>query len=586
MAGIEPMKTDRQAAQAGHAPAVRDVDAQGWKRLARELAFLAAIGMAGLVACSPFLEYGAPNGHSIAFNLTWLANFSSQLLNGDLYPRWLSGMNHGEGSPVFFFYAPLPFYISSLGVFLFHASKLGVQLAAGEWLLLTLSGMAFYAWARHSIATLPAMLASILYMLMPYHFEIDVWRRQDLGELANYIWMPLVLLFLERMRHSRHAIPGFALAYALMMYSHLPTALLFSLFIGTYGILAWRESGSLQVLYRIAQGAVLGILLASAYLFPALFTQKYISTDMLWNANLDFHRWFMPITHDARSPFTDRLLEVLLLTTLVFALCWGANRFSKSSGTHHAANRPWLFFAAGAWFLMLPLSRAVWEWMPFLWKVQFPWRVSIVLDLATACLLAQTLQAACIRRERLAVWAVAASILLFAFSAYTARQVVGNLDPLEDTRFLQWRDYEVRTGQDAPEYTTVWARAAMHPKGLQAPTVHRIRFDAAKGNIQVKAWRPRSILLAVNLAQSTRLTIRQFYFPGWHAHLVDDGQEISVIPGKAFGLLNMDLPAGKYLLAVEMQWLWQEITGYILSSIGLLYLLMLAWKAGPGRARA
>jgi hypothetical protein len=33
---------------------------------------------------------------------------------------------------------------------------------------------------------------------MPYHFEIDLWRRADFGEFSAYSCLPLVLLFLQR----------------------------------------------------------------------------------------------------------------------------------------------------------------------------------------------------------------------------------------------------------------------------------------------------------------------------------------------------------------------------------------------------
>ena len=36
-----------------------------------------------------------------------------QLWSGELYPRWLLGMNSGFGSPTFFVYGPLPYYAAA-----------------------------------------------------------------------------------------------------------------------------------------------------------------------------------------------------------------------------------------------------------------------------------------------------------------------------------------------------------------------------------------------------------------------------------------------------------------------------------------
>src|SRR5690606_40232705 len=95
------------------------------------------------LACAPMLWLGASNGHSIIYNLVWMKDFAAQLAQGDWYPRWLMHLNHGAGSPVFYFYGPLPFYIAAMPALLLAGSKLTIQLAFAEWLLIALSGLAF-----------------------------------------------------------------------------------------------------------------------------------------------------------------------------------------------------------------------------------------------------------------------------------------------------------------------------------------------------------------------------------------------------------------------------------------------------------
>src|SRR5690348_2282877 len=78
-------------------------------------------------------------GHIISdnsfLNVNWSRGFSEQLFAGYLYPRWLPEMNAGAGSPVFYFYGPLPFYLTA-PFELVVSPRLAVLL--GMWLMLAL----------------------------------------------------------------------------------------------------------------------------------------------------------------------------------------------------------------------------------------------------------------------------------------------------------------------------------------------------------------------------------------------------------------------------------------------------------------
>ncbi|EEF23657.1 conserved hypothetical protein, partial [Ricinus communis] len=267
-------------------------------RISPRLAWLAlpCLLVVALFACAPLLVDGAVDGHSIEYNLVWLKNFAAQLGVGEWYPRWLMGMNRGAGSPVFYYYAPLPFYLTSLGVGLFPGFSLNVQLAIGETLLIAASGAALFFYARRYVGLLAALLAASLYMLLPYHFEVDLWLRQDLGELTVYICMPLILLFTERVleqprRGRGGAVAGLAVSYAALMFSHLPSGLLFSLCLGAYVLARLVRQWSLPAAQQFAAAIAVGVALSAVYWVPALFTQQYIQSDKLWTPYFDFHRW-------------------------------------------------------------------------------------------------------------------------------------------------------------------------------------------------------------------------------------------------------------------------------------------------------
>src|SRR3989442_1012802 len=74
------------------------------------------VSAAGLIFTIPTLIYGIPffSDDGVSHHAVWYTHFSTQLWAGDLYPRWLMGMNEGLGSPVFYYYPPVPFFLTSL----------------------------------------------------------------------------------------------------------------------------------------------------------------------------------------------------------------------------------------------------------------------------------------------------------------------------------------------------------------------------------------------------------------------------------------------------------------------------------------
>jgi hypothetical protein len=77
------------------------------------------IGVAGFILTLPVLFFGAPfQGDDAITHAGWYIHFSEQFWSGDNYPRWLIGMNGGLGSPVFFYYPPVPYFLTSLLIWL------------------------------------------------------------------------------------------------------------------------------------------------------------------------------------------------------------------------------------------------------------------------------------------------------------------------------------------------------------------------------------------------------------------------------------------------------------------------------------
>jgi len=529
----------------------------------------ALILLFSLLVCAPMLWHGALYGHSLHFNLVWLSNFTVQLSQGDLYPRWLMDMNLGAGSPAFYFYAPLPFYIASIPGLILPGIDLTIQLAVGEWLLIALSGFTFFHFARRHFTVLSASLGAMLYMVLPYHFEINLWLRQDVGELANYIWMPLALYYSEKLFDGEDAIAGLAVTYGLLMFSHLPSALLFSIALGCYVLALSCQRRAWRFLPPFAAAIVIGILLAGIYWVPALFSIHYVHIEKMWTPYFDFRLWFFPPDeHLPQMVFKNRLFAVLCSTTTIFVLCW-LNAFRERRTIDIALMSRCLALVGVAWFMMSPWSLIVWKTVPELWKVQFPWRIAMVVDLATAIVVIFTLDSIYLHRDKLSTLCatVALSLLLYTSDTYNPR-LAGPSAPSPQSlpRFLA-------VGSDAREYRPRWISDAINFTFLDAS---RLNYDQGKGRATVIDWKPRKISLDVSLRESTPIAIRQLYFPNWRAR-IDAGTVLNVQPDAETGLIQFVAPAGNYKLSLQLVPLLQESVGAALSGLALLILIGRFW---------
>lgn len=550
------------------------------------------IVLVALLACAPLLRYGAIGGHDLEFHLIWIRHFTAALAQGVVYPRWLMDMNLGAGSPTFYYYPPMAYYLSAIPGLLSPGIALATQHAIAETLIVAFSGLSFHRYARRRFSGAAALSGALLYMLLPYHYVVDLWTRQDLSELANYLWLPLVLGYAERVLDGEDAMAGLAIVYAGMVFTHPPTTLLFSLGLAGY-VLTWIaiRKDARRFVGRILAAMILGALLSAIYWMPAVFGQQYIHAEEWWTPRHDFHAWFFlhpEIVHGDRYAeiFMAHLFDALCATVAIFAAGF-LNALRRRDAVPPDRLWPVFVLAAISVFFMSSWSRGVWEMLPVLWKVQFPWRFAMLLDLAAAIAVTWVIQALCLRRDALTplLPPVVAGLLLFSLATADVRYMSPPDDAGAQAR-RQVREDVLAESRDAPAHMPRWwneqgDRTQAEASGPMRDILERhaardagwkVAVDEASGRIAMVTWRPQGITLDVDLRQPAPLVLRQLYFPNWRARIEGSGVLLPTAPLPGWGLLRVDAPAGKYRLHVIMQPLREALPGAILSGIALLWL--------------
>ena len=113
---------------------------------------------------------------------------------GELYPRWLMAMNGGFGSPTFFFYPPLPYYVPRpvcRARLPRPAGRLPCSAApplrcCSQHVCLSVAACHHFPW--------PGPGVSLLYLILPYHVAMDLYARFALAEFWAFAWAPLIPL--------------------------------------------------------------------------------------------------------------------------------------------------------------------------------------------------------------------------------------------------------------------------------------------------------------------------------------------------------------------------------------------------------
>lgn len=556
--------------------------------LTRTLAQVVAICVASLVASVPLFLYGFPYGHDSVEHLCWYTAFARQFWSGEIYPRWLLDANAGLGSPIFFVFGPLPYWVACLfrpavEVFVGGGSPVR-ELGLSAALALVISGLAAYLWLREAVGPRSALPGAILFLFVPYHLTVDLYVRGALAEFWAFAWMPLILWFTARLLHrKRYAVAGFGTSYALLIFTHLFTALLFTPVPVVIALFSHSERDRRKILLRLGAGMALGIALSAVYLLPATRNEKYISAQRLIEERPNMYYYghnFMfseqTTDLDAGTRRFRRYLSWLTVATAMTAAFACAGIAASPTTQYRRKAVVWAGIAAAAFFLMLSPSRFVWAALPVLQRIQFPWRLNTVFSIAIVALLALMIECFGGQRRKSAAVAICGVSLLstlpwFAASPWAAHRA----SPWASPGLLNPERASVLLAMDSDYLTPVWMRV---PSLASPESIRRLAAQFGNRNVLpvgdsavIEHWGARELRLRTKLNSAQYILVKRFYYPGWRAEASNRGP----IPlgCSREGLITVEAPSGETILTIslppdraERYGLWITLAATLLAS--------------------
>ena len=519
-----------------------------------------------------------PVTHDGPMHFNQMQSFWRGLSFGRIYPRWDDITHYGYGAPNVSFYPPGVYYLTSAIYFVFRDWE--VVLIVLHWILMAASGAAIYWYARKSMSRGAGLLAMIVYLAAPYHL-INQYQRGAMAEQFGFIWMPLLLLFGERLwclansntptRKLILLFAGLAACYGLFIWTHPPTAFQFTLVFGTSTAFRFLFSHprSVRVLLGFLGALIFGSMLAASYIYPAIAEAHLINSDDVakeWPYHASYVFDTTQKIYDHSGNFFQRIDHIWLYNTIALVLTTILLLIFRKEGTaRESRSRYWFWATSGllASFLMTKLSYPVGILIPRIEMGAFSWRMLSITS------------------------------LLIALLAGACWQMTSNAGGLWDRRLVLSRAAAISIPLGAAVMSVLYVALPMYRAQSFSPRPEHFNYGtlplgtpldpapmppaqtaSGTGRITIVSWHPEYREVLLELDRPDQLQFRTSNYPGWTSSVDDRRVEIE---NGAYGNVVIDLPAGKHKVILEYNRTpirlagdWITVTSFVLLAAAVI----------------
>lgn len=577
-----------------------------------DLGLLAVLSVCLLVIYPFFSWPGMPGETDAELHIVRTAELAHLLRGGVVYPRWAPDFYHGYGYPLFNYYSPLTYYLGAAFMLLPGVDAvLAVKLVFVLGLLA--AGLGMYALVRRLWGVRPALVASAAYVYAPYIQFVDPHARGDLAESFALGIFPWVLWAftepagLDTGRGSgssafwsgRRVCVAAGLLAALIC-THNLMALVLTAVLGAWVV--WQlcccpsslASGPPRrtLLVSLAAPFLLGMALSAFFWLPVLLEWDAVQLGNLVSqgGHFDFRNHFLSLSELFRP---TSLLDLgatepqyhfsLGVAQWLLGLAGAASLFWRRSPGRPAA----VFYALlsiALVLLVLPVSAPIWERVPLMPLLQFPWRLVGPLSACLAVLAGAAMAAFDgIRSVGWAAAGVVALILLLAMPLTYPEEWPAEFGPTDPAGILA-REQEGRWlgTTSGGDFLPIDVRALppansqvleSYRAGGPVDRVNRATLPAGT-SVTLVGERPLSWTFQVDGDEGFVFRLFHFFFPGWTATV--DGRPVSIEPAKPDGLVTFRVPSGQRQVSVSFRDTPARRVAWGVSGVALVLCILVA----------
>jgi 6-pyruvoyl-tetrahydropterin synthase-like protein len=546
--------------------------------------------IAGIAAVSPFFLHRDANKkenwglriiwtHDLPTHLVVMEEFDQLLRAGIVYPRWLPNINKGYGNLTLNFYPPGFYYLTSLVDVATHDWTVTLYLISA--LALAASGLAMYFLCRQFFGRAASMIASLFYMLLPYHL-IDLYWRGAMPEFIGFVLIPLVVYFAFKVgggSRPRHYV-GLGLVYGLHLFMHFPVSYLLTYALALYAVLWAVKERDYRITLRIAAGMALGLMLAAIYWLPAALesnlVQEFVSDIFPYEGTLltligGSNTFDFIVNHT----FIAQTVALLVAIAIVLAYYFKKTSQLEKGSSHVVRTQIWLWVILGVTttFMNTILAKHIARLIPKIQATVPAWRWLAIASVFTALLVAAAADHL-LSRDNLfprMVWIYRSALIL---------AIIANI-------WISVRAVHSSLSNGTMVPIAMFLQSGFTPKGSympdQLPESAEAILRYGSGSVSVVRWGPLEREVQVTTNQPSLIRLRSYYFPGWKARI--DGQDAELVSDST-GVQNIMVPEGHHTVEVFYTDTPPRTAGMLLSVAAFIAACALVAAERAGSARA
>ncbi len=502
---------------------------------------LIVITLLGFAIALPLLTKGPFANHDEMNPIRFLA-IKDCIEDGQFPCRWSKDLGWGNGFPIFNYYAPGPYYLGAVlseVVGYINAEKLLVLFS------LVAGGMGMYIFVKKLYNENAGFVAGVLYTIAPYK-AVDIYVRGALSEAMALAIVPFLFHFaylLIKDKEKKYFI-SFSITLFFFLTTHNIMTILFIPLLALFSIIILFKEGLKKLPLLITSG-LLGVGLSAFYLLPAFFEKKLVRVDTLTGDYYNFQNHFVSLKQmfisnywgygssgpglaDGMSFQVGYVHWAIALIALLFIAIRVINK--------KVALQTVLFgivFILSV-FMMHNKSAFIWQIIPLLNYLQFPWRLLSLVIFTSSILGGYVITQLKGKILDVSIILVSVIAIIINFNYFKPEKFYTEYN---DQSLFVGKVWEDQRSGILLDYLPVGAIEAREP----ASSVPLIR--EGDGIIYSYVVRSNSFSFKYIAQENSLLEIPVYYFPEWELKV--DGKEKDIIKSDV-GRIMVELEKGSH----------------------------------------
>jgi hypothetical protein len=366
----------------------------------------------------------------------------------------------------------------------------------------------------------------------------------------------------------------FGIIFAVIWLSNAPAGVLASYSVTLVFVWAGVTQKSWLPLARGAAGIALGFGLAAFYIVPAAYEQRWVNiTQALSTGLLPKENFLYSQTGDPEHNLFNWVASstAVLMIVLTGAAAIAARRGVMGEGERDEKGKLWamlLLLSATATLAMFRVTAILWNVLPELRFVQFPWRWMSILAVAFA-----VFAGASVARRRRWILMIPVIVILGGTGAFLGKQGWWDGDDIPTLRAAIEQD----DGFDGTDEYDPLGDDHYNLPG-KAPLVRMLppEEDSSKmpnAIVSVERWTAEEKVLRVKAHGPLRLALRLINYPAWRVEV--NGRQIAPERADDYDQMIVPVTAGESRVRAHFTRTGDRTLGAAISLVSLLIFITL-----------